>query len=46
MERGIWQTVHGIEGTLPLILALSGPQSLAEIARVAKEEGGSWLPPS
>jgi hypothetical protein len=46
VARGIWQTVHGIEGTLPLILALSGPQALAEIALMAKDEGDSWLPPS
>jgi len=46
VKRGIWQTVHGIEGTLPLILALSGPQSLADIARLAKDEGSSWLPSS
>ncbi len=43
VQRGIWQTIHGIEGTLPLILALDGPQSLVDIALLAKDEGGSWL---
>ena len=43
VQRGLWQTIHGIEGTLPLILALDGPQSLVDIALLAKDEGGSWL---
>lgn len=45
-QRGIWRTIHSIAGTLPLILALCGPQSLVDIALLANEEGGSWLPPS
>lgn len=33
--RGIWQTVHSIEGTLDLILTLEGAASLVAIARSA-----------
>ncbi|MCX6045231.1 MAG: hypothetical protein NT075_08960 [Chloroflexi bacterium] len=32
-QRGIWQVVHSIEGSLPLLLALEGPQAAVEIAR-------------
>ena len=31
-QRGIWQCVHSIEGSLPLLLALEGPQALVTIA--------------
>ncbi len=34
-RRGIWQTVHGIEGTLALLLAREGAPSLVAIARGA-----------
>ena len=42
-ERSIWQTVHGIEGALPLILALEGPEAVIQIARVASKEGEEWI---
>jgi Tfp pilus assembly protein PilF len=39
---GLWQTVHGIGGSLPLLLALEGPDALATIARTAEMEGVGW----
>ena len=44
--KGIWQTVHGIDGALPLIIALEGPDAVVEIARLAATEGDTWMPPS
>lgn len=32
-QRGTWQTVHTIEGVLPLLLALEGPAALITIAQ-------------
>lgn len=32
-QRGIWQTVHTIEGTLPLLLTAEGPAALVTIAQ-------------
>lgn len=40
--RGLWQLVHGINGSLPLVLALDGPGTIVTIARVASENGESW----
>ena len=40
--KGIWQIVRGIEGGLPLLLALEGPEALVTIAQVAAEDGGLW----
>ena len=31
--RGLWQAIHGIEGALPLLLALEGPQAVAQLAQ-------------
>ncbi len=31
--RGLWQVIHGIEGALPLLLALEGPQAVAQLAQ-------------
>ena len=31
--RGVWQAIHGVEGTLPLLLALDGPQAVAQLAQ-------------
>lgn len=42
MQRGIWQTVHGIDGTLPLVLVLEGPGAVAEIANAAAQLGQQW----
>jgi len=40
--RGLWQTVHGLNGSLPLVLALEGPPTIAAIARMAHERGPEW----
>ena len=40
--RGVWQTVHGVEGSLPLVAALEGPQALVAIAQAAADDGGLW----
>ncbi len=34
-QRNVWQTVHGIEGSLPLLIVLEGAQSVLAIAQVA-----------
>lgn len=34
-QRGIWQTVHSIEGSLPLLLVCKGPAALVTIAQNA-----------
>jgi hypothetical protein len=34
-QRGLWQTVHSIEGSLPLLLACKGPAALVTIAQNA-----------
>lgn len=36
-QRGLWQTVHSIEGSLPLLLALEGPQAPVMIARAVAD---------
>ncbi len=41
-DHGVWQTVHGVEGSLPLILALEGPDALVAIAQTAEAEGAGW----
>jgi tetratricopeptide (TPR) repeat protein len=41
-RRGLWQTVHGIEGSLPLLLALEGPEAVAGLARSVNEIGVRW----
>lgn len=41
-SHGLWQTVHGIGGSLPLLLALEGPDALVTIARTAETEGAGW----
>jgi len=41
-SRGVWQTVHGIEGTLPLVVALEGPQALIDIAVATLAVGSRW----
>lgn len=33
-QRGVWQTIHGVEGTLPLLLALDGPRAVEHLARL------------
>lgn len=41
-QRGIWQTVHGIHGSLALIILLDGPQAVESIAAFAVEAGDQW----
>jgi len=43
IPKGIWQTVHSIEGTLPLMLAIEGPDAVADLARTALKEGERWV---
>ena len=43
VQKGLWQTIHGIEGSLPLLLALEGPTALMIIAQMVLREGGQWL---
>ncbi len=37
-QRGVWQIVHSIEGSLPLLLALEGPQAAVAIARAVADQ--------
>ena len=41
-EHGVWQTIHGVEGSLPLLLTLAGPDALVTIAQIAATEGAGW----
>ncbi len=41
-QRGLWQTVHGIHGSLALVQLLEGPQSVEAIANFATTAGSSW----
>lgn len=38
-QRGVWQTVHSIEGSLPLLMALEGAQAPVMIARAVAYQG-------
>lgn len=42
VPKGLWQTIHGIEGTLGLVMALDGPASLVLVAQMAAREGPQW----
>jgi hypothetical protein len=41
--RGLWQTVHGIHGSLGLVVLVEGPQAVEAIAAFAAEAGGEWV---
>ncbi|HHY54383.1 MAG TPA: hypothetical protein GYA08_02995 [Chloroflexi bacterium] len=41
-QRGLWQTVHGIEGVLPLLIALDGPEAVVGLARGVEQAGMRW----
>jgi hypothetical protein len=41
-QKGLWQTIHGIEGSLPLLLALEGPEALLGVAQAVALEGAEW----
>jgi hypothetical protein len=45
VRKGLWQTVHGIEGSLSLLLALEGADALMTVAQVALREGSKWVKP-
>ncbi len=36
-QRGLWQTVYAIGGSLPLFMALAGPEAVVELARLWAE---------
>lgn len=42
-RRGAWQTVHGLEGSLLLLWALEGPDSLVALARLVHEKSSLWF---
>lgn len=42
-HRGLWQTIHGVEGSLPLLFSLEGPEALVAVAEMAANDGGLWL---
>ncbi len=42
-SKGLWQTVHAVEGSMPLLFALEGPQALVAIAESAANEGSLWI---
>ena len=41
-QRGLWQTVHGIEGVLPLLIALDGAEAVVTLARGVEQAGRRW----
>jgi len=41
-NRGLWQVVYGINGSLPLVHALEGPATIVAIANAAYAQGGEW----
>ena len=41
-KHGIWQAVYSLEGTLPLLLMLEGPQALVDIAQQVVRDGARW----
>jgi hypothetical protein len=44
-QRSLWQTVHGIEGTLPLLIALDGPEAIVALAKGIAQSGKQWSRP-
>ncbi len=42
VQKGLWQTIHGIEGSCPLLLALEGPTALLLLAQAVARDGGQW----
>ncbi len=45
VRKGLWQTIHGIEGSLALLLALEGSDALMTVAQVTLREGSQWVKP-
>jgi hypothetical protein len=44
-ERGLWQSVYGVDGSLPLLLQLEGTRALIHLANAAAAEGEEWSIP-
>lgn len=44
-QRGLWQSVHGIEGVLALLIALDGPAAVVALARGVEQAGTRWSVP-
>lgn len=44
VAQGIWQTVYGVGGALPLVIALAGSEPVLSLARAAAREGAGWRP--
>lgn len=44
ISRGIWQTVYAVGGSLHLLIALAGSDSVEAVARFVAMEGSSWRP--
>ncbi|RIK58525.1 MAG: hypothetical protein DCC57_00450 [Chloroflexi bacterium] len=42
VQKGLWQTIHGVEGSLPLLLALEGPEALLAVAHRVAQDGSRW----
>lgn len=41
-RRSLWHTVHGIEGTLSLLIALDGPEAIVALAKGIAQSGKQW----
>ncbi|MCS6826278.1 MAG: hypothetical protein NZ553_06675 [Caldilinea sp.] len=41
-QRSLWHTVHGVEGTLPLLIALDGPEAVVALAKGIVQSGKQW----
>lgn len=41
-QRSLWHTVHGVEGTLPLLIALDGPEAVVALAKGIAQSGKQW----
>ncbi|MCC6167290.1 MAG: hypothetical protein IT329_08695 [Caldilineaceae bacterium] len=42
VQKGLWQTIHGVEGSLPLLLAVEGPEALLAVAHRLAQDGSRW----
>jgi hypothetical protein len=41
-QRSAWQIIHGLEGSIPLLLALDGATALVELARAVQTQNSLW----
>lgn len=41
-QRSIWQIVHGLDGSIPLLLALEGPTGLVALAQAIHQKQALW----